>query len=94
MASSSIIKMGNDEFILYIRKTSDCKTHTNVLGSQISKWFKSQAIEPKDRDVKCFWEIHGASIDEEILPKTAAQFEFDRAILPELYSYLDKLKNQ
>lgn len=94
MVSSSIIKMGNDEFILYIRKTSDCKTHTNVLGSQISKWFKSKAIEPKYRDVECFWETHGASIDEELLPKTAAQFEFDRAILPELYNYLDKLKNQ
>ena len=33
MTTFSTIQMGNDEFILYIRKTSDCTTHTSVLGA-------------------------------------------------------------
>lgn len=85
------IQMGDDEFILYIRKNSNCKTHTNVLGREISKWFKAKGILPIKRDVDCYWEKIGAKIDEEYLPKTAAQFEFDRALLSDLYNELDRI---
>ena len=91
MIAPPTIQMGNDEFILYIRKTSDCETHTNILGRQISKWFKKNNIEPSQRDVTSYWEKIGASIDEKHLPKTAAQFKFNKKLLPELYNYLDEL---
>jgi len=94
MTSSSTIQMGNDEFILYIRKTSDCTTHTNVLGREISKWFKEKGILPIQKNVDCYWEKIGASIDEKYLPKTAAQFKFDFVLLPDLYKELDRLASK
>jgi hypothetical protein len=94
MKTNQTIKMGNDEFILYIRKNSNCETPTNVLGRQISSWFKTKNIAPTQRDIDCYWETIGASIDEKFLPKTAAQFEFNRSLLPELFTHLDELKNQ
>ena len=39
-----IIKMGNDEFILYVRKqNSTCKYDTKKLGELICKWLKEHA---------------------------------------------------
>ena len=45
-----IIKMGNDEFILYVRKqNSTCKYDTKKLGELICKWLKEHAgLEDKN----------------------------------------------
>lgn len=41
----SKIKMGDDEFILYIRKNyPNCTMLNNTLGSLISKWFKDRSV--------------------------------------------------
>jgi hypothetical protein len=87
------IKMGNDEFILYIRKTSDCKTSTKLLGKQIWIWLNKKGAKKlyKGRPQPCYWGDTGDGIGEEKLPKDATQFEFNKSILPELYIYLDEL---
>ena len=92
------IVMGNDEFILYIRKQQhpNYETSTQNLGRKIWLWIKEHDLLAKknpEKDIPCFWEsLEGAkNIDKEILPKTATQFEFDRNILPQLYDYLDTL---
>lgn len=90
------IIMGNDEFILYIRKQNkSCSTSTKELGKKIWIWIESQDPTAKQvfEDMPCLWEssTNAKNIDPSILPKTATQFEFKRSLLPELYSYLDSL---
>ncbi len=90
------IKMGNDEFILYIRKTSDCRTSTKKLGKQIWVWLKAKGAKKlfNKKPQPCYWGDSGDSIKEDKLPKDATQFEFDRSLLPSLYNYLDELKQK
>ena len=77
-----IIKMGNDEFILYVRKqNSTCKYDTKKLGELICKWLKEHAgLEDKniEYDRECLWGEHADNVSPDKLPKTASQFEFDR----------------
>jgi hypothetical protein len=90
------ITMGNDEFILYIRKTySACSKTNDELGHRIWKW-----IEENDRtaiqvdggkSVPCYWGHTGTYIGETLLPKTATQFQFESQLLPGLYAHLDEL---
>lgn len=96
----SKIKMGDDEFILYIRKNyPNCTMLNNTLGSLISKWFKDRSVfvEDRNRDILCHWNTRDDGgnkldkVDGLLLPETATQFEFDRGLLPQLYSYLDQL---
>jgi hypothetical protein len=88
------IQMGNDEFILYIRKTSDCEKTNDHLGREIWKWLRDKGACKlyNDKPQPCKWETVGKSIGEKMLPQDATQFEFDRAILTELYTFLDELK--
>ena len=91
----SVITMGNDEFILYIRKNSDaCLLTNDQLGKKIWQWLRDKGATKVEEDKTCFWETRGNSVDADLLPKTAAQFKFDRILLPELYSYLDELKHK
>jgi hypothetical protein len=88
------IVMGDDEFILYIRKQYPNCTKTNdILGREI--WRKLKTLDPnadiKERDADCYWGDSGSSVAMDKLPKTAAQFSFNRACLPELYNFLDEL---
>lgn len=92
---SKTIKMGNDEFILYVRKRNpNCKYDTKKLGELICKWLKEHAeLEEKDieYDVECLWGEQANNVAPDKLPKTASQFVFDRDKLPALYDYLDTL---
>jgi hypothetical protein len=87
------IKMGNDEFILYIRKNyKNCNTHTDVLGRQISIWFHENINDHQQLgEEPCFWGSEGEFVSSTGLPKTAMNFEFKRKYLPQLYTYLDSL---
>lgn len=91
---SRTIVMGNDEFILYIRKRyPGCKVPNEVLGRKIWVWIRNndpEATQTKEDD-PCYWRETGAFIAEDKLPKTATQFSFRIDILPELFGYLDKL---
>lgn len=88
------IVMGDDEFILYIRKQHPtCTKGNDSLGREI--WRKLQTLDLnaqiKERNVDCYWGNTGPFIAIDKLPKTATQFSFDRAYLPQLYDYLDQL---
>ena len=90
------IEMGNDEFILYIRKNHPaCTTSNEQLGKRIWKWIEEHDTTAKEandgKSVPCFWGDSGAHITETKLPKTATQFRFERTLLPSLYDLLDDL---
>ena len=89
------IRMGNDEFILYVRKQNkESKYDTKKLRELICKWLKEHA-ELKEKDIKydveCLWGEQADNVSPDKLPKTASQFVFDRDYLPALYDYLDTL---
>lgn len=86
------IKMGNDEFILYIRKNYNCALTNDQLGKKIWLWLVEQKTFAKQIKVgqDCLW---GKNIDNKEglgLPKTATQFEFDRNLITKLYDKLDE----
>ena len=84
--------MGNDEFILYMRKNNLGSKITNPeIGKRIWQWLESKDAIIVVENKPCYWGKRGAFINDLGLPKTAAQFEFDRAFLPELYNYLDTI---
>lgn len=88
--------MGNDEFILYIRKNYNCSLRNPQLGKLIWIWIKehdSNAQQTKEDDT-CKWGDTFDNANGTGLPKTATQFEFDRNLLPQLYNYLDELGQQ
>lgn len=93
------ITMGNDEFILYIRKQHiNCQINTKELGRLIWEWIIENDSNAKQvqEDMHCLWETKDGAlnINKNKLPKTATQFKFNRNLLPELYDYLDKLGQQ
>jgi hypothetical protein len=88
------ILLGNDEFILYIRKHHPaCSLPNDALGRRIWVWI--QTADPNatktEEDAPCYWGGNGLFITEDRLPKTATQFSFQRTILPNLYDFLDSL---
>lgn len=90
------IEMGNDEFILYIRKRYPAnRTPNNQLGKRIWQWIRDQAPsneKPTDNgSMPCVWGSSGSFVGETALPANATQFTFDRALLPALYTFLDAL---
>lgn len=90
------ITMGNDEFILYIRKQyPNCQINTKDLGRLIWVWIiehDSNAVQV-EKNMPCLWETKDGAknINEKKLPKTATQFEFKRSLLQALYGFLDEL---
>ena len=93
---STAVQMGNDEFILYIRKNhTNCATSNDRLGRLIWEWIERRDATAKQlndgKSMPCSWTDTGAHIGETKLPKTATQFEFERNLLPELYDHLDAL---
>ena len=90
------IQMGNDEFILYIRKNHpNCAKSNDDLGKRIWKWIKERdatAEKAGNGDaVPCIWGDTAAHIGETKLPYKATQFRFERSLLPSLYDLLDEL---
>jgi transcriptional regulator with XRE-family HTH domain len=90
------ISMGNDEFILYIRKNyPDCATSNDQLGKRIWEWIRERDATAgkagKEEAVPCFWGDSAANIGETKLPQKATQFHFERSLLPSLYDLLDAL---
>ena len=89
--------MGNDEFILHIRKHyPQCQLRTDNLGKRIYQWIHQ--ADPNARIVEenatCYWGSEGDFVSDHKLPKTAAQISFDPNILPQLFNFLNDLGNQ
>jgi hypothetical protein len=86
--------MGNDEFILYIRKRyPNCGLSTSELGKRIYQ--QIHQLDPSAsivaEDAPCYWGNEGSFVAENRLPKTAAQISFDPHILQRLFGFLDDL---
>ena len=93
---STSIQMGNDEFILYIRKSHPtCTTTNDQLGKRIWQWLRehdASAVKAGSGDAEaCLWGDAGAHIGDTRLPQKATQFRFERELLPALYDLLDQL---
>lgn len=91
------ITMGNDEFILYIRKNYNCSLTNDRIGKLAWSWIQenSKGIN-KERDivrgVPCLWQNSRIRKTYGVrLPRTASQMTFNRKILPKLYTFLDEL---
>jgi len=87
--------MGNDEFILHIRKKSNRSKYDNdYLGKII--WENIKTLDPDaviiEKDQKCFWGSEGENINARMLPKTATQFKFNMAILVRIYEFIDGIE--
>ena len=86
------ICMGNDEFILYIRKNHDCSISNKQLGRRIWEWLRDNAEGKKETpDQPCYWGADGLFVSENKLPKTAQQFTFRTDALPDLFRFLNVL---
>jgi hypothetical protein len=89
------IIMGDDEFILYIRKKNKCNLTNDQLGKIIGEWLMDRTNNANGKEVKkntnCLWGKDAKNVGEKALPYTATQFEFDRDKLSYLYDYLDTL---
>ena len=96
MTVSSTIQMGNDEFILYIRKKkSKCSLTNDQLGKMIWHWLEENAGgEIVNSNENCHWAISEDKNGALKLPKTAAQIKFNRVQLPQLYNELDRLASK
>ncbi len=87
--------MGNDEFILYIRKQHpNCRMPNDALGKRAWEWIREQGGQKEGEDEPCYWGDTGTFVSEDKLPKTATQFSFDSSILPRLYEFLNELGEQ
>jgi len=90
------INMGNDEFILYIRKNfRNCQISNDKLGKAIWHWLheNDSSAEIIERDQPCQWGNSEDITSEFTLPKTAAQFRFSIETLPRLYEFLGNIAN-
>lgn len=89
-----MITMGDDEFILYMRKNNFGVQRLNPeIGKKIWEWIKSEDTNAciYKKDQKCLWGDTGSFVNADGLPKTATQFQFDEALLPDLYRFLGTL---
>lgn len=85
------ITMGNDEFILYIRKSfPNCTISNDQLGKHIWSWLRSEDPNASiiERDQPCQWGDLDEITSDTSLPKTATQFKFSIELLPKLYAFL------
>lgn len=88
------MKMGNDEFILYLRKNDiGSQYDTNYLGRIIWEHLRTLGAKKIEPDQECLWGNEGVNITAKMLPKTATQFEFDRSKLIDIFNFLDSIKN-
>lgn len=88
---NSRIRMGNDEFILYVRKWHpECPKGNAVIAREATQWLLRQVPPAQliEADKPAIWgDLH----DVPRLPATSAQFEFDRSLLPAVFTQLDHI---
>lgn len=86
------IRMGNDEFILHIRKHYPSRWSNDQLGKRIWVFLRDHAEGQKvAEDVPCKWNTMIRSRAPDALPVTAAHFEFRADALPAIFRFLREL---
>ncbi len=89
------VKLGNDDFILFIRKNQRqggkaSVTKNNQLGSDIWKFIRDSKIGDKvnDDSIPCQWNPIECNDEGLGLPKNATQFNIETTKLEILYNKL------
>ena len=82
------IVLGADELILYVRKHNPgCQLEAKDLEKKIVENIKS--LDPNANivaeDKASYWSLGDVMVIGKKLPRTSAQIEFDREILPKVY---------
>lgn len=93
---ASEIHMGNDEFILHVRKNNPiCGLSNEQLGKRIWQWIRnadpSASKLHSGKAQPCLWAAETDSSTDSKLPQRARQFSFRRDLLPDLFSFLERL---
>ena len=89
------LRIGNDELILHIRKNFECPLTNDQLGKRIWIWLRDNASGEKiEEDRPCIWGSDSTFVSALLLPKTAAQFEFNLDALPDLFRFLQLLAQE
>lgn len=90
LMSLKLIRMSSDEFILYIRKNYPYyEIKENQLISKIWEWLEARGAKQITKQQVKQWGEETDEADAEQQPYKASQFQFDRALLPDLYTYID-----
>ena len=91
----SEIKIGNDDFILYIRKNQRAdglmsKTKNDRIGRMIWEFIRDNKFGKKvsEDSVSCIWNPIGCNDDGFGLPKNATQFYIDTSKVEVIYDEL------
>jgi transcriptional regulator with XRE-family HTH domain len=86
------IQMGNDEFILHIRKNYTCSLKNPELGRRIWEWLRDNAEGKQIGGQKtAHWGEGIEAVSATNLPGSATQFEFRLDALPALFRFLGQL---
>ncbi len=89
---SDRITMGNDEFILHLRKHYSSSMKNPQIGKRVWQWLRDNADGQKlDGEPTCIWGRDPAAVGETRLPVSATQFSFRTDALPDLYRFLGHL---
>jgi len=91
MANATVV-LGSDEMILHIRKTESRPSMDNdQLGALIASWIRNRKGVLLKKDADSLWGKEGDFVGADRLPMTSAQWELPRALLPDLFTYLESL---
>jgi len=84
------ICMGNDEFILHVRKHYEgCELDNPTIGRRVWTWLRDNANgEQVSGQQPALWGTDNEAVDRVGLPGSATQFEFDLDGLSDLYRFL------
>ncbi|CAK8725654.1 hypothetical protein GMJAKD_16995 [Candidatus Electrothrix aarhusensis] len=63
------------------------------LGKKIWKWLRDHGAEKVAENQVCEWGDSSNITSETTLPKTAAQFQINHDLLPDLYKKLEEIAN-
>jgi bacitracin transport system permease protein len=90
------IVMGEDDFLLYMYKQRvSCVNNLDSFNQKIWNWLEKNVSNVRivEKNKECLWFDYHFKNNSSVLPMSANQFEFDRRILPDLYTFLDELAN-
>lgn len=90
------IRLGADQFILYVRKRyGGCSLTNDQLTHRIWWWLREHDVEARrlhgGAPQPCLWGVEGDAIGPLGLPTEALEFQLARALLPDLFGFLDQL---
>jgi hypothetical protein len=89
------IEMGDDEWILYVRKRyPECPLENAEIGRRVWGWLQAHdpGAQEEATDQPCYWASTMPRAPGNLpLPQTATHVSFSADLLPALFAFLDKI---